>query len=106
MEFTSSILYFNNLLSPQIQKRYIRANYRLADFPSNHRLIFQVWAIGVPDQRVYYRSGVTPSELTGRSWRPVNAPIQLSRHSTQSNSLLSLGHSSGTEETEWDDEGK
>ncbi|KAL1459638.1 hypothetical protein WDU94_011602 [Cyamophila willieti] len=69
----------------------------------------QVWAVGVSDQLVYYRSGVTPTELTGRSWRPVKAPIQLSRHSTQSNSLLSLGMkstgtNSGTEDTSWDDE--
>ncbi|XP_026682264.1 LOW QUALITY PROTEIN: tectonin beta-propeller repeat-containing protein 1-like [Diaphorina citri] len=65
----------------------------------------QVWAVGVTDRRVYYRSGVTPSELTGRSWRPVRAPIQLSRHSTQSNSLLSLGHrSSESSAPEWEDE--
>lgn len=52
-------------------------------FKSSIYICPQVWAVGVPDQRVYYRSGVTLSELTGRSWRPVKAPVQLSRHSTQ-----------------------
>ncbi|KAJ8680209.1 hypothetical protein QAD02_015996 [Eretmocerus hayati] len=49
----------------------------------------QVWAIGHDDRCLYYRSGITRSELTGKKWRAINAPFQLSRASSNA-SLQSM----------------
>lgn len=35
----------------------------------------QVWGISSEDTLVMVRTGVTPSELTGRTWKPVSLPI-------------------------------
>uniref|UniRef100_A0ABD2WY66 Galectin domain-containing protein n=1 Tax=Trichogramma kaykai TaxID=54128 RepID=A0ABD2WY66_9HYME len=54
----------------------------------------QVWAIGHEDRCLYYRSGIARSELTGKKWKAINAPFQLSRAnssaSMSSNSKYSL----------------
>ncbi|XP_063242841.1 tectonin beta-propeller repeat-containing protein isoform X2 [Bacillus rossius redtenbacheri] len=46
----------------------------------------QVWAVGSEDRCLYFRTGVLPSELTGKKWRPIHAPTQISR--TSSNASL------------------
>jgi tectonin beta-propeller repeat-containing protein 1 len=46
----------------------------------------QVFAIGSEDRCLYFRTGVLPSELTGKKWRAIHAPTQLSR--TGSNASL------------------
>ncbi|XP_014203430.1 tectonin beta-propeller repeat-containing protein [Copidosoma floridanum] len=52
----------------------------------------QVWAIGHEDRCLYYRTGITRSELTGKKWKAINAPFQLSRASSNA-SLSSNRHS-------------
>lgn len=47
----------------------------------------QVWGIGNEDRCLYFRAGVNTSDLTGKTWRLVQAPMQLSRAS----SAASLG---------------
>ncbi|KAJ9585855.1 hypothetical protein L9F63_020497, partial [Diploptera punctata] len=42
----------------------------------------QVFAIGSEDRCLYFRTGVLPSELTGKKWRAIHAPTQLSRASS------------------------
>lgn len=42
----------------------------------------QVWAIGAEDRLLYFRTGVTPSDLTGKTWRLMAAVTQLSRASS------------------------
>jgi tectonin beta-propeller repeat-containing protein 1 len=42
----------------------------------------QVFAIGEVDKCVYWRSGISPTELTGKRWRLVQANMQLSRTSS------------------------
>jgi len=42
----------------------------------------QVFAIGSEDRCLYFRTGVLPSELTGKKWRAIYAPTQLSRTSS------------------------
>lgn len=44
---------------------------------------------------LYFRTGVTQEDLTGKTWRLVGAPTQLSR-TNSSVSLFSGGQSSGT----------
>ncbi|XP_055031440.2 tectonin beta-propeller repeat-containing protein 1 [Misgurnus anguillicaudatus] len=53
----------------------------------------QVWAIGVEDRAVYFRQGVTASELSGKTWKAVSVPRDNDRsHSSASaNSLQSAG---------------
>ncbi|XP_065098619.1 tectonin beta-propeller repeat-containing protein 1 [Paramisgurnus dabryanus] len=53
----------------------------------------QVWAIGVEDRAVYFRQGVTNSELSGKTWKAVSVPRDSDRsHSSASaNSLQSAG---------------
>ncbi|KAK1121372.1 hypothetical protein K0M31_010666 [Melipona bicolor] len=53
----------------------------------------QVWAIGHEDRCLYYRSGITQSELTGKKWRLINAPLQLSRASSNASLSSSNRHS-------------
>ncbi|XP_066998371.2 tectonin beta-propeller repeat-containing protein isoform X2 [Anabrus simplex] len=54
----------------------------------------QVWAVGSDDRCLYFRSGVLPSELTGKKWRAIHAPTQLSR--TSSNASLWSGSHRGS----------
>ncbi|KAI5637989.1 propeller domain-containing protein [Phthorimaea operculella] len=42
----------------------------------------QVFAIGQSDKAIYWRSGITPAEQTGKRWRAVQANMQLSRTSS------------------------
>ncbi|XP_056627242.1 tectonin beta-propeller repeat-containing protein 1 [Triplophysa dalaica] len=53
----------------------------------------QVWAIGFEDRAVYFRQGVTASELSGKTWRVVSVSRDSDRsHSSASaNSLQSAG---------------
>ncbi|OAD62069.1 Tectonin beta-propeller repeat-containing protein [Eufriesea mexicana] len=52
-----------------------------------------VWAIGHEDRSLYYRTGITQSELTGKKWRLINAPLQLSRASSSASLSSSNRHS-------------
>ncbi|KAK0160372.1 hypothetical protein PV328_007788 [Microctonus aethiopoides] len=56
-----------------------------------------VWAIGYEDRCLYYRTGITRSELTGKKWRLINVPLQSSR--TSSNVSLSSRNSHSICET-------
>nr|XP_055249161.1 tectonin beta-propeller repeat-containing protein 1 isoform X4 [Gorilla gorilla gorilla] len=52
----------------------------------------QVWGIGCEDRAVYFRQGVTPSELSGKTWKAIAAARECDRsHSGSSSSLLSAG---------------
>uniref|UniRef100_A0A2K5YT49 Tectonin beta-propeller repeat-containing protein 1 n=1 Tax=Mandrillus leucophaeus TaxID=9568 RepID=A0A2K5YT49_MANLE len=52
----------------------------------------QVWGIGCEDRAVYFRQGVTPSELSGKTWKAIVAARECDRsHSGSSSSLLSAG---------------
>ncbi|KAK4880363.1 hypothetical protein RN001_008509 [Aquatica leii] len=42
----------------------------------------QVWAVGADDRAIYYRMGVTMGDLTGKRWRALHAPQQVSRASS------------------------
>lgn len=42
----------------------------------------QVWAIGADDRAVYFRTGVSPADLTGKRWKALHAPSQISRASS------------------------
>jgi tectonin beta-propeller repeat-containing protein 1 len=42
----------------------------------------QVFAVGSDDRALYFRSGVTSSDLTGKKWRIIQCPMQLSRNSS------------------------
>ncbi|XP_076684983.1 tectonin beta-propeller repeat-containing peroxin 23 isoform X2 [Andrena cerasifolii] len=53
----------------------------------------QVWAIGHEDRCLYYRNGITRSELTGKKWRLINAPLQLSRASSNASLSSTNRHS-------------
>lgn len=46
---------------------------------SNVLYILQVFAVGSDDRCLYFRTGVLPSDLTGKKWRAINVPTQLSR---------------------------
>ncbi|XP_047527964.1 tectonin beta-propeller repeat-containing protein [Vanessa atalanta] len=48
----------------------------------------QVFAIGESNKSIYWRYGITPSELTGKRWRTIQANMQLSRTSS-STSIIS-----------------
>lgn len=39
----------------------------------------QVFAVGSENRSVYFRSGVSDSDLTGKKWRQIQCPMQLSR---------------------------
>ncbi|XP_004617279.2 tectonin beta-propeller repeat-containing protein 1 [Sorex araneus] len=52
----------------------------------------QVWGIGGEDRAIYFRQGVTPSELSGKMWKVIMASRDCDRsHSGSSSSLLSAG---------------
>jgi len=55
--------------------------------------IMKVWAIGYDDRCLYYRTGITRSELTGKRWKLINAPLQLSRASSNASLSSSNRHS-------------
>lgn len=42
----------------------------------------QVFAIGSEDRYLYFRSGVSASDLTGKKWRQIQCPMQFSRASS------------------------
>ncbi|KAM9715861.1 tectonin beta-propeller repeat-containing protein 1 [Menidia menidia] len=49
----------------------------------------QVWAIGSEDRGIYFRQGVTASELSGKTWKAINVPRDGDRsHSSASASSL------------------
>lgn len=50
-----------------------------------------MWGVGAEDRCIYFRSGVTSNELTGKKWRMVQAAVQLSRASSNA-SLNSMLH--------------
>ncbi|KAK0174364.1 hypothetical protein PV327_010141 [Microctonus hyperodae] len=56
-----------------------------------------VWAIGYEDRCLYYRTGISRSELTGKKWRLINVPLQSSR--TSSNISVSSRNSHSIRET-------
>ncbi|XP_072609253.1 tectonin beta-propeller repeat-containing protein 1 isoform X2 [Vulpes vulpes] len=52
----------------------------------------QVWGIGCEDRAMYFRQGVTQSELSGKTWKAIVASRESDRsHSGSSSSLLSAG---------------
>uniref|UniRef100_A0A8C1MFJ6 Tectonin beta-propeller repeat-containing protein 1 n=1 Tax=Cyprinus carpio TaxID=7962 RepID=A0A8C1MFJ6_CYPCA len=53
----------------------------------------QVWAIGFEDRAVYFRQGVTASELSGKAWKVVSVPrdSERSHSSASASSLQSAG---------------
>lgn len=55
--------------------------------------IIKVWAIGYDDRCLYYRTGIARSELTGKRWKLINAPLQLSRASSSASLSSSNKHS-------------
>lgn len=52
----------------------------------------QVFAIGESDKCIYWRTGITPSELTGKRWRMVQANMQLSRTSSSASMVSSVSN--------------
>lgn len=46
----------------------------------------QVFAVGADDRAIYFRTGVNSGDLTGKKWRCLHAPLQVSR--TSSNASL------------------
>ncbi|XP_046426690.1 tectonin beta-propeller repeat-containing protein isoform X1 [Neodiprion fabricii] len=53
----------------------------------------QVWAIGHDDRCLYYRTGIRGTDRTGKKWRMINAPLQLSRASSNASLSSSNRHS-------------
>ncbi|XP_037546678.1 tectonin beta-propeller repeat-containing protein 1 isoform X1 [Nematolebias whitei] len=53
----------------------------------------QVWAIGCEDRVVYFRQGVTPNELSGKTWKAISVPRdgERSHSSASANSEQSAG---------------
>lgn len=52
----------------------------------------QVWGIGYEDRAVYFRQGVTPSELSGKMWKAIVVSRENERsNSGSASSLLSAG---------------
>lgn len=52
----------------------------------------QVFAIGESDKCIYWRSGITPAELTGKRWRMIQANMQLSRTSSSASVVSSASN--------------
>lgn len=42
----------------------------------------QVFAVGADDRLVYMRQGVSQADLTGKRWKALHAPVQVSRASS------------------------
>lgn len=55
----------------------------------------KAWAIGYDDRCLYYRTDtdIVRSELTGKRWKLIDAPLQLSRASNNASSSSSNRHS-------------
>ncbi|XP_075035775.1 tectonin beta-propeller repeat-containing protein 1 isoform X1 [Mixophyes fleayi] len=52
----------------------------------------QVWGIGYEDRAVYFRQGVTPSELSGKMWKAIVVPQENERSNSGSvSSIASAG---------------
>ncbi|RVE59393.1 hypothetical protein OJAV_G00188080 [Oryzias javanicus] len=51
----------------------------------------QVWAVGGEDRAVYFRQGVTVSELSGKTWRAISAPRDGERSHSSASSQQSAG---------------
>ncbi|XP_075220650.1 tectonin beta-propeller repeat-containing peroxin 23 isoform X2 [Lycorma delicatula] len=77
----------------------------------------QVWAVGSEDRLIYFRTGVTPAELTGKRWRVMHTLIQsqlsragslnLSNHgklTKQHRSTNSLEHRHSAKDDDWSEE--
>lgn len=56
----------------------------------------QVWAIGADDRAIYHRSGVTVGDLTGKRWKALHAPLQVSRASSNASLNRDKFHRSTT----------
>uniref|UniRef100_A0A4X1TU43 Tectonin beta-propeller repeat-containing protein 1 n=1 Tax=Sus scrofa TaxID=9823 RepID=A0A4X1TU43_PIG len=52
----------------------------------------QVWGIGWADRALYFRQGVTQSELSGRTWKAIVAGRECDRSHSGSSSSLLRGH--------------
>ncbi|KAF7988805.1 hypothetical protein HCN44_007115 [Aphidius gifuensis] len=52
-----------------------------------------VFGIGYDDRYLYYRTGINKTELTGKKWRLINVPLQLSRASSNASLSSSNRHS-------------
>ncbi|XP_038215394.1 tectonin beta-propeller repeat-containing protein [Zerene cesonia] len=52
----------------------------------------QVFAIGGSNKSIYWRSGITPAELTGKRWRMVQANMQVSRTSSSASIISSASN--------------
>ncbi|XP_053327449.1 tectonin beta-propeller repeat-containing protein 1 [Spea bombifrons] len=64
----------------------------------------QVWGIGYEDRAVYFRQGVTPSELSGKTWKAIVVPTGNEKSNTGSaSSLVSAGCFFGDEVKEHSD---
>ncbi len=46
--------------------------------------VTQVWGVGSDDRTVYFRHGVTATEVTGRSWVAVSAQLDGSESTNHS----------------------
>ena len=55
----------------------------------------QVFAIGTDDRSVYFRTDVTNGDLTGKKWKRLHAPLQISRASSNA-SLNKDKHNNST----------
>ncbi|XP_033840451.1 tectonin beta-propeller repeat-containing protein 1 [Periophthalmus magnuspinnatus] len=51
----------------------------------------QVWGISSEDRAVYFRQGVTPSELSGKTWKTISVPREGERSHSSASSLQSAG---------------
>uniref|UniRef100_A0A4W3H8R3 Tectonin beta-propeller repeat-containing protein 1 n=1 Tax=Callorhinchus milii TaxID=7868 RepID=A0A4W3H8R3_CALMI len=53
----------------------------------------QVWGIGYEDRTIYFRQGITPTEYSGKTWKPivVNRETDRASHAGSANSLTSAG---------------
>lgn len=70
------------MLKPFLRKKQISEGHVMW-------LCAQVWGIGFEDRAVYFRQGVTVSELSGKAWKVVSVPRDSDRsHSSASASSL------------------
>ncbi|XP_030386254.1 tectonin beta-propeller repeat-containing protein [Scaptodrosophila lebanonensis] len=56
----------------------------------------QVFAVGASDRALYFRSGVTSADPTGKKWRQIQCSMQISRTSS---SISIVSHKSGSSST-------
>lgn len=56
----------------------------------------QVFAVGADDRAVYIRSGVSSADPTGKRWRSLHAPLQISRASSNASLNRDKFHRSTT----------